>query len=38
MDRIAQIHSKDGAFEFVKTKKQIFSNNLVLIDSLLPQI
>jgi len=38
MDRIAQIQSKDGIFEFVKTERQIFSNNLVLIDSLLPQI
>ena len=38
MDRIAEIQSKDGIFEFAKTEKQIFSNNLVLIDSLLPQI
>lgn len=38
MDRIAQIQSKDGIFEFVKTERQIFSNNLVLIDSLLPKI
>ena len=38
MDRIVQIHSKRGKLEFVKTQKQIFSNNLVLIDSLLPEI
>lgn len=38
MDRIFQIQDKGGRFEFVKTEKQIFSNNLVLIDSLLPQI
>ena len=38
MDRISQIQSKGGTFEFVKTERQIFSNNLVLIDSLLPQI
>lgn len=38
MDRIAQILNNGGKFEFVKTEKQIFSNNLVLIDSLLPQI
>ena len=38
MDRIFQVQEKGGRFEFVKTEKQIFSNNLVLIDSLLPQI
>ena len=38
MDRIAQIRNKGGTFEFVKTERQIFSNNLVLIDSLLPEI
>lgn len=38
MDRILQVQNKGGIFEFVKTEKQIFSNNLVLIDSLLPQI
>tara|TARA_R110002049_G_scaffold213973_1_gene385483 strand:+ start:1326 stop:2024 length:699 start_codon:yes stop_codon:yes gene_type:complete len=38
MDRITQIQSKGGTFEFVKTEKQIFSNNLILIDSLLPEI
>jgi type II restriction enzyme len=38
MDRILQIQNKGGAFEFLKTERQIFSNNLVLIDSLLPEI
>lgn len=38
MDRITQVLNKGGTFEFVKTERQIFSNNLVLIDSLLPQI
>ena len=38
MDRISEIQAKNGSFEFVKTERQIFSNNLVLIDSLLPQI
>ncbi|CAM1360491.1 HpaII family restriction endonuclease [Tenacibaculum xiamenense] len=38
MDRIAQIKAKGGSLEFSKTEKQIFSNNLVLIDSLLPQL
>lgn len=38
MDRISEIQVKNGSFEFVKTERQIFSNNLVLIDSLLPQI
>lgn len=38
MDRIAEVQNKKGKFEFIKTERQIFSNNLVLIDSLLPQI
>jgi type II restriction enzyme len=38
MDRIAEVQNKNGKFDFVKTERQIFSNNLVLIDSLLPQI
>ncbi len=38
MDRISEIQAKSGSLEFVKTERQIFSNNLVLIDSLLPQI
>jgi hypothetical protein len=38
MDRIAQVQAKGGSLEFIKTERQIFSNNLVLIDSLLPEI
>lgn len=38
MDRIVQIQKKGGQFDFIKTERQIFSNNLVLIDSLLPEI
>lgn len=38
MDRIARIQNKSGIFEFVRTERKIFSNNLVLIDSLLPKI
>src|SRR5690606_31012839 len=38
MDRIVQIHNAGGKFVFVKTERKIFSNNLVLIDSLLPEI
>jgi len=37
-DRIVEIKNKNGKFEFVKTQRKIFSNNLILIDSLLPQI
>jgi len=37
-DRILAIKNKGGKFEFVKTQRTIFSNNLILIDSLLPQI
>lgn len=37
-DRIQFITDKGGGFEFIKTEKQIFSNNLVLIDSFLPKI
>ena len=37
-DRIEEIHHNKGTFKFIRTEKQIFSNNLVLIDSLLPQI
>ena len=37
-DRIVEIKNKSGKFEFVKTQRSIFSNNLILIDSLLPQI
>ncbi len=38
MDRIVQVQNKGGTFEFVRTERRIFSNNLVLIDSLLPEI
>uniref|UniRef100_UPI00404A68E4 HpaII family restriction endonuclease n=3 Tax=Flavobacterium sp. TaxID=239 RepID=UPI00404A68E4 len=38
MDRICEVQKKGGQFEFVKTERQIFSNNLVLIDSLMPHI
>lgn len=37
-DRILEIKARGGKFEFVKTQRTIFSNNLILIDSLLPQI
>jgi len=37
-DRIEKIIEKGGQLKFEGTEKQIFSNNLVLIDSLLPQI
>lgn len=38
MDRIVHIRNKGGEFRFVKTERKIFSNNLILIDSLLPEI
>jgi len=38
MDRIKAIIDKSGSFSFVSTEKSIFGNNLVLIDSLLPEI
>jgi len=37
-DRIEYIINKGGSFKFIGTEQQIFSNNLVLIDSLLPEI
>jgi type II restriction enzyme len=37
-DRIESIISKGGNFQFIGTEQKIFSNNLVLIDSLLPEI
>ncbi|MEN2412343.1 HpaII family restriction endonuclease [Flavobacterium mesophilum] len=37
-DRIAEIKRRGGAFQFLKTQRTIFGNNLTLIDSLLPQI
>lgn len=33
MDRIAQVQSKGGVFQFIKNERKIFSNNLVLIDT-----
>ncbi|TLX23960.1 HpaII family restriction endonuclease [Chryseobacterium indologenes] len=36
--RVKAIGERNGSLEFIKTQKQIFNNNLILIDSLLPQI
>ncbi len=38
MDRINSVLQAKGKFEFIKTERQIFSNNLILIDSKLPEI
>lgn len=38
MDRINAVVDSNGQFDFVKTEKQVFSNNLILIDSKLPEI
>ncbi len=38
MDRINTVLDLNGQFDFVKTEKQVFSNNLILIDSKLPEI
>ncbi|MDA9339585.1 HpaII family restriction endonuclease [Polaribacter sp.] len=38
MDRINLVLQSEGQFNFVKTERQIFSNNLILIDSKLPEI
>lgn len=38
MDRINSVLNSNGQFDFVKTEKQVFSNNLILIDSKLPEI
>ena len=38
MDRINFVLNLNGQFDFVRTEKQVFSNNLVLIDSRLPEI
>lgn len=38
MDRINSVLNLNGQFDFVKTEKQVFSNNLILIDSKLPEI
>ena len=37
-DRVEAVIDKGGIFEFTKTQRKIFSNNLVLIDSLLSEI
>lgn len=37
-DRILAIVNKGGRFEFIQTQRTMFHNNLILIDSLLPQI
>lgn len=37
-DRLSEVQKKGGKIEFIKTERQIFSNNLILIDSLLPEI
>jgi hypothetical protein len=38
MDRINAVLDSNGQFDFKKTEKQVFSNNLILIDSKLPEI
>ncbi|PKH50221.1 HpaII family restriction endonuclease [Tenacibaculum sp. Bg11-29] len=38
IDRINFVLNSNGQFNFVKTERQIFSNNLILIDSKLPEI
>lgn len=37
-DRLKRIQEEGGSFQFTGTEKSIFSNNLILIDSLLPDI
>ena len=37
-ERVSEIQNIGGFLKFYKTERQIFSNNLVLIDSLLPEI
>ncbi len=37
-DRIERIKEKGGSLKYVRTENKIFANNLVLIDSLLPEI
>ncbi|WP_269224153.1 MULTISPECIES: HpaII family restriction endonuclease [Flavobacterium] len=37
-DRIEYVVNKGGVFQFIGTEQQVFSNNLILIDSLLPEI
>lgn len=38
MDRINSVIQANGSFKFIKTERQIFANNLILIDSKLPEI
>ena len=38
MDRINEVLQLNGELEFIKTERQIFANNLILIDSKLPEI
>ena len=38
MDRINTVLSLNGHFNFIRTEKLIFSNNLILIDSKLPEL
>lgn len=38
MDRINTVLEANGIFEFTKTERPIFANNLILIDSKLPEI
>lgn len=38
MDRITDIQKNGGKFKFYGTERRVFLNNLVLIDSLLPEI
>jgi len=38
MDRINSVLKSKGKFDFIKTENKIFSNNLILIDSKLPEI
>lgn len=37
-DRIEFVVNNGGVFQFIGTEQQVFSNNLILIDSLLPEI
>ncbi len=38
MDRINAVSMSKGTFQFIKTERPIFANNLILIDSKLPEI
>ena len=37
-DRITQIIAQGGHLKFIKTQKQVFGNNLVMIDSRMPEL